>query len=286
MSHDLRSHGGLEALFDEWLAVTESLQSRIRAEIPQCWMWGHDHLNDTVQALCSSLSDVWYRDGQDGRVTQRHIGVAKVAPETLRGVARANALRHQFHQLLLAERKSNPALWPETSRRLAHRAAHVQEQLTDSGLVRLHIKQFSRQVPILYDEPARISFTWYQSGRSIKRLTRDDVLQRLERLGVDQPHIATQYRRVAQLPVAEELAQVQQQAPLIRANVRFQDGSRKAFNAALPVFFPVSDEADYRFPEVVQPPEEAPAGRRRARRNDQKLEDDAFVPSLRVFRYR
>lgn len=276
----------LTYLFDDWLAVTRRLRELIRQDVPQSWMWGSHHLNQTIQSLCDSLTDVWYLDGQDGRATRRHIGVAKVGPVTLDLLARTNELRTEFHQELLQIKKTQPDIWLETSTRLARRARAVQDDLQSEGLVRLHLKQFSRTLPLLAERPDKISFTWYRSGRSIKRFSRNEVLQKLENLGVEKTHIDIQYRKVASLPVTEVLAQVQEQAPLIRANVRYPDGKREAFNAAMPIFIPMEETGGYSFPEIVPPPDQPPTGRTRARRSDQKLEDEPFVPTLRMFRYR
>lgn len=276
----------LTYLFDDWLAITRRLRELIRRDVPQSWMWGASHLNETIQQMCHALTDVWYLDGQDGRATRRHIGVAKVGPITMELLQRNNALRTEFHQALLQVKREQPDLWLDTSLRLARRARAVQGELADEGLVRLHLKQFSRTLPLLERRPDKISFTWYQSGRSIKRLTRDQVLQKLEDYGTDKHHIDLQYRKVASLPDSEPFAQVQQQAPLIRANVRYPEGDREAFNAALPIFIPLEEGGGYSFPEIVPPPDRPPTTRTRARRSDQKLEDEPFVPSLRVYRYR
>jgi len=39
-------------------------------------------------------------------------------------------------------------------------------------------------------------------------------------------------------------------------------------------------------PHIKMPPLEPPAQRTRAKRRDEKLESDVFLPSLRVYRYR
>ena len=74
----------------------------------------------------------------------------------------------------------------------------------------------------------------------------------------------------------------------MRANLFFKeplaDGrGRRAMNLALPLFIPASDG---RLPEHNQPLPRPPQGRTRARRSDERLEDDVFLPSLRVYRYR
>ncbi|MEX1056082.1 MAG: DNA replication terminus site-binding protein [Natronospirillum sp.] len=276
----------LTYLFDDWLAITRRLRELLRQDIPQSWMHGTSHLNETIRRLGDALTDVWYLDGQDGRATRRHIGVAKVGPQTMSLLARNNVLRARFHAELLKVKQDSPDMWLETSTRLARRARAVQGNLEDEGLVRLHLKQFSRTIPLLTERPEKISFNWYRSGRSIKRMTRNQVLEKLESYGVDKPHIAIQYQKVASLPDNEPLAQVQDQAPLVRANLRYEGKRREAFNVAMPIFIPLEEHGGYSFPEIVPPTDKPPEGRSRARRSDQKLEDEPFVSTLRVYRYR
>ncbi len=54
-------------------------------------------------------------------------------------------------------------------------------------------------------------------------------------------------------------------------------------NVALPLFIPAPDG---RLPDHNLPPLQPPEARTRARRRDERLEDEPFLPSLRVYRYR
>lgn len=272
--------------FERWLAATQELLARLQAQPPALWFWGAGQGASAQAALATSLTDVWHKDGQDGRETRRHIGVVAADMDLVRAFQRVNATRTGFHGSVMQLRRDDPGAWSALSGQLVRRAPDVQQALRDAGLIRLHLKQMSRLVPVLTAMPVKISYSWYQSGRSIKRLHRDEVLARLEQLGERQAHLAWQYARVASLPASEWLAQVQSQAPLLRANVRFQDGSRKAFNVALPIVCPRPDEPARSLPEVIEPNATPPAQRERARRSDQKLEDEPFVPALRVYRYR
>lgn len=274
----------LTYLFDDWLVVTQQLTLKIRQEVPQSWMWGTVHHNETIKRLCQALEDIWYLDGQDGRATRHHIGVVKVSPAIMRMVVRSNDLKARFHQHLLELKKNKPELWPETSARLVKRSSHVQGALEKEGMVRLHLKQFSRSLPVVTEVPKKITFNWYSSGRSIKRVTRDQVLEKLLKLGLEKTHVRLEYQRVASLPEHEPLAQVQQQAPLIRANLRYNSDAREAFNVAMPIFMPTDDT--FAFPDITQPPNTPPKQRQRAVRSDQKLDLEPFVSSLRVHRYR
>lgn len=274
----------LTYLFDDWLVVTQQLTLKIQQEVPQGWMWGTVHHNETIKRLCHALGDIWYLDGQDGRATRHHIGVVKASPSIMQMVVRSNELKSRFHHHLLLLKKNKPESWPETSARLVKRSSHVQGALEKEGMVRLHLKQFSRSLPSLIEVPKKITFNWYSSGRSIKRISRDQVLEKLIKLGLEKTHIRLEYNRVASLPEHEPLAQVQQQAPLIRANIRYSNDQREAFNVAMPLFIPT--DGTVAFPDITAPPATPPLQRQRAVRSDQKLDLEPFVRSLRVHRYR
>ena len=84
------------------------------------------------------------------------------------------------------------------------------------------------------------------------------------------------------------MAQVQTQAPLMRANLFFveplADGhTRRALNIAMPLIVPANEG---RLPHLKAPAETPPTTRTRAKRRDEKLEDDVYLPSLRIYRYR
>jgi len=74
----------------------------------------------------------------------------------------------------------------------------------------------------------------------------------------------------------------------MRGNLFFteplEDGhTRRALNIAMPLIVPAPEN---RLPHIKMPPLEPPAQRTRAKRRDEKLESDVFLPSLRVYRYR
>lgn len=107
-------------------------------------------------------------------------------------------------------------------------------------------------------------------------------------LDTEAPHVRIQLRKLAALPSNEILAQVQAQAPLMRANLFFTepllDGhSRRALNIAMPLLVPAPDK---RLPQVNSPSLQPPLERTRAKRRDEKIEHDAYLPSLRIYRYR
>lgn len=276
----------LEALFDRLVEEAEDLVATWQASDGAAWSFD----NETADAtwLRHALLDVWYQDGQDGRATRSHVGLVAGDAAVMEAVARVNESKQAFAALLAEIRIETPSLIPEIKAVLPFRHPALHAHLRGSGLARLHLKQCWRAIPLAEAPVARVRLAWYASGRSITRLSVREAERKLLALDSEAPHIRIQLRRLAGIPDGEPLAQVQSQAPLMRANLFYreplEDGrSRRAMNIALPLFVP---SPDGRLPDHNLPPSHPPATRTRARRRDERLEDTVFLPSLRVFRYR
>lgn len=276
----------LEALFDRLVEETEDLVTTWQASDGAAWSFD----NETADAtwLRHALLDVWYQDGQDGRATRSHVGLVAGDAAVMDAVARVNETKKAFATLLAEIRIETPSLIPEIKAVLPFRHPALHAHLRGSGLARLHLKQCWRAIPLADAPVARVRLAWYASGRSITRLSVREAERKLLALDSEAPHVRIQLRRLAGIPDGEPLAQVQSQAPLMRANLFYreplEDGRRRrAMNIALPLFVP---SPDGRLPDHNLPPPHPPAKRTRARRRDERLEDTVFLPSLRVFRYR
>ncbi|MBB3188976.1 DNA replication terminus site-binding protein [Halomonas cerina] len=276
----------LESTFDRLIEQVEVLVETWESGDHAAWAFGQ--IDADSHWLRQALLDVWYEDGQDGRITRSHIGLVAATPLVLEKVEAVNAAKEAFAALLAGIRRDQPALLPEIKASLPFRHPVLHDHLQGSGLARLHLKQCWRSIPLAEAPVARVRLAWYASGRSIKRLTVRDAEQKLLTLDTDAPHVRLQLRRLAGLPDSEPLAQVQRQAPLMRANLFYReplaDGrTRRAMNVALPLFLPSTNG---RLPDHNLPPARPPETRLRARRRDERLEETAFLPSLRVYRYR
>lgn len=281
----------LEAVFDALIEGTAEVADAYARSPGACWIFGepepveHDRAEEWLRG---ALQDVWYQDGQDGRATRAHIGLVAASESVMEAVAAANTAKAEFAALTAKIRDQVPALIPEAKAVLPFRHPALHDHLRGEGLARVHLKQCWRAIPASEAPLARVRLAWYSSGRSIKKLTVAEAEQKLLALDSDAPHIRIQLRKLAGLPSGEPLAQVQRQAPLMRANLFYRepldDGrTRRAMNVALPLFIPAPDG---RLPDHNLPPLQPPEARTRARRRDERLEDEAFLPSLRVYRYR
>ncbi|MFG6179198.1 DNA replication terminus site-binding protein [Halomonas sp. THAF12] len=276
----------LEAAYDALIEASEALATTWRSEGGEAWAF---------EAACAdaawlhrALLDFWYQDGQDGRSTRSHVGLIAATPSLMASAREVNAAKRDFAGLLGQIREEVPSLLPEVKAVLPFRHPELHDHLRGSGLARLHLKQCWRAIPMAPAPVSRVRLAWYASGRSIKRLSVRDAEQKLLALDTDAPHVRIQLRQLAGIPDSEPLAQVQRQAPLMRANLFFRDPmedghTRRAMNVALPLFIPADDG---RLPSHNLPPPHPPEKRTRARRSDERLEHEPFLPSLRVYRYR
>lgn len=286
MAPEYRLLAELEAAFDQLIERLEALVSTY-AEAPGA-AWAMDQQDAEADWLRRALLDFWYQDGQDGRATRSYVGLVAADETLISAVREANAAKSAFAALLRQIREEAAGLIPELKAILPFRHPALHDHLRGQGLARLHLKQCWRAIPLAEAPLARVRLAWYRSGRSIKRLTVREAEALL--LGLDQeaPHVRIQQRHLAGIPDGEPLAQVQNQAPLMRANLFYReplpDGRlRRAMNVALPLFVP---SPDGRLPDCNTPPASPPTARTRALRSDARLESEPFLPSLRIYRYR
>jgi hypothetical protein len=276
----------LEQQFDHLLDSIEAAVSLYEKQQSATWVF--HQATPTRHWLREALFDMWHEQDQDGRETRNYIAIVAANEELLMAIGAVNQAKARFSERLQHIKQAFPQALSDAKGRLPQRHPHVDEVLRRNGLARLHLKQSWRQLPIAQAPVSRVRFAWYSSGRSIKRLSVREAENKLLQLDTDAPHIRIQLRKLAGIPSGEVLAQVQTQAPLMRANLFFSepldDGhTRRALNAAMPIFVPASNQ---RLPHINLPALHPPTTRTRARRRDEKLEQDVFLPSLRVYRYR
>ncbi|KPQ18958.1 DNA replication terminus site-binding protein [Halomonas sp. HL-93] len=277
----------LERCFDNLMAALEVLAKRYEEQRPLTWTLLPT--NDTSSEwFRTAMFDVWHQPGQDGRETRNYLGIVVANDALIDAAHNVNLAKEAFHTGLQKIKNTSPKALSDAKARLTTRHPEVKSVLRKEGLARLHLKQCWRQLPIADAEVSKVRFAWYQSGRSIKRITVREAEQKLLQLDAEAPHVKLQLRRLAGLPSGEPLAQVQPQAPLMRANLFFThplaDGhTRRALNVAMPLFVPSTSAG---LPNIKAPPSHPQPTRTRATRRDEKLESDVFLPSLRVYRYR
>jgi hypothetical protein len=246
---------------------------------------------DPLKKARSYYQDIWYRDQQDGRETRSCYGLVMANEDLIRLAQKVNSAKDNFKTLVQQIQKTDKDFWLSQKAQLNTRHKTLRNQLYYTGLGRIHLKQLYRHIPILSHRPEKIGFTWYSNGRSIKKLTVAQAEMKLLAMGEEKSHIQQQLQKLNTLPQHEVLAQIQTQVPVVRANLVFKllnekghvETIRKAMNVSLPLLVP--QESNPLLPVFNQIDEQPPIARTRIARNDFKICEEVFLPSLRVHRY-
>jgi len=227
------------------------------------------------------LFDLWYHEEQDGRETRVYPGLIGLTRQQITYANEINIAKDNFRKTIQELKDDNN--WREIQGRLARRYQALNDSLSREGLNRLHLKQVFRHLPLVVNRPEKVGFSWYTSGRSIKKISKKEAYDLLCKLNTDASHIKIQLERLAGIKDSEPLARVQKQAPVLRANLVFADKKRRSMNVSLPLLFP--HEGKTELPDFNIPPLEPPTVRNRLIRSDNKIDDDPYLPSIRVHRY-
>lgn len=276
--------------FSHLVKETQVLCDRIRQSNLPMWIpLTEDERRAGISAkekACAFYQDFWYQDGQDGRETRSCFGLIAVEPSTLDLAVAINERKELFKNHIKTLQKNHKESWLELRGLLGRSHPELREQLKYSGLSRLHIKQTWRHIPVIDRSPTRVGFNWYQSGRSIQKITVKQAQDALLKMDTTGDHIQTQLSLLSSLKEHEPLAKIQNLAPTMRANLFYDDASgplRQAMNVSLPILFKANENGT--LPAHNEPDLAAPTERQRKVRSDRKIEDEPFLPSLRVHRY-
>ena len=231
---------------------------------------------------------LWYEDSQDGRETLTCPGIVGASPTTLKAAHVCNTAKDEFKAAVL-DLKSLGRVETHTAMADLHRRwESVAVAMRRMGAARLNLKQAYRHIPVLEQRPLKIGFTWSKQGRVIQR-TSVAAARRLLEQRVETPQTRLELQRLAEIRDLEMLARVRSVCPHLRANLVFaaNEGSsevyRRLMQAPLPILVPL--RPNERVPEFVAVSPDPPTTPR-LRRAYIRIEDEPFLPSVRIHRYR
>ena len=281
------------SVFDDLVLSLGDFCNELKIQQPHCWVAlseDEEQLKDLNKAR-SFYQDIWYKDQQDGRETRSCYGLVMADEHLIKLATKVNIAKDTFKALVQQVQKNDKDKWLSDKALLNTRHKNLREQLYYTGLGRVHLKQLYRHIPILASRPEKIGFTWYSNGRSIKRLTIAQAQTKLLAMGEEKPHIQQQLQKLNTLHEHEILAQIQNQVPVVRANLVFKqldekghaETIRKAMNVSLPLLVP--EENNKLLPVFNRIEDKPPSARTRIARSDFKICEEVFLPSLRVHRY-
>ncbi len=274
-----------DELFNEFEALRTSILAFTRdidSNKGEHWLANWNGLNQS-STVDDILFDLWYHEDQDGRETRVYPGLIGLSRQQMTYANEINLAKDRFRALVQTLKQQDNNNWREIQGAMARRYQALNETLTRDGLNRLHLKQVFRHIPLVVNRQEKVGLGWYSSGRSINRIDKKDAYVLLCKLNTEATHIKIQLERLAAVKEGEFLARVQKQAPVLRANIVYADKKRRSMNVSLPLFYPHEGRTD--LPEFNIPPVQPPSTRSRLIRSDNKIEDEPFLPSIRVHRY-
>jgi hypothetical protein len=282
----------LNNILDAFEQLTESLllfdKQLSKSRLPISLLSENHDAVSQAQALAQAryyYSNIWHSDNADGRRTQSCYGLVGANKDILEAASKLNTKKDQLRTCigLLKKSELNAA-----SEQLHRRSRALAKTLNNEGLGRIHLKQCYRHIPLVDSLPHSVRFSWYNSGRSIKKFTAEDAMMLLLKLDTSQLHIVRQIEKLSPLHKSTKMAQVQTQVPIVRANLAWKASDkgwyRLAKNSPLPILIPLLD--DETLPEHNVLISTAPTLRSRAQRSDSLIDPEPFLPSLRIHLYR
>lgn len=273
--------------FDYLINELDSLAS-LYEQHPQP-MWGLKERASSAW-LRRVLFDLWYEDGQPGNFSRTHIGMVGANEVQLEQVARVNAAKDAFNDAVQALRQKPSNVLTAEREKIQAYAADRRHLLGYAALGRLHLKQTFRRLPTPPGRLLSVYFLWYRNGRSIRRVSVREAEAMLDAChNNDAPHIRIQRQILASIPDKEPLARVRNLAPIMRVNMALESPDadlkdQRSQSISMPLFVPLAPGEplpDHNIPD--KEPSDRPRG---AVRCDTKIEDEVFLRSLRIHRYK
>jgi hypothetical protein len=277
--------------FEQLLQTLDSFCIVIRQDNLPVWV-SHteaelgDVLNMRLKAI-QLYRALWYEGSEDGRETLTCPGIVGASPETLIAAQACNIAKDRFKAAILALKTLGRIEAKAVMTDLHCRQQSVALAMRRMGAARLNLKQAYRHIPLLEECPLKIGFTWSRQGRVIQRTSLDEARLLLEQR-VETPQVILERQKLATLGNDEVLARVRSVCPHLRANLVFADNDgfgvrRRLMQTPLPLLVPLLPGQP--LPEFVRVASEPPISLR-LRRADVRIEDEPFLPSMRIHRYR
>lgn len=240
--------------------------------------------------LRDTLLSLWYESDGDGRNTLVFQGLVVASKEVLCQVLKVNQSKEQFHKVMQEINKDKAHSLQQTRHAITGTTSVDRELLKFSGLSRLNLKHCYRPIPYSTKPIIKAGFSWSSGELSITKLTPDEAITQLQHLNKDLPtHIRIQIDKASALPPNTRLAKVQINNHRLKANLVMEETNefgeqefvRKTIRTSLPLFVLRGNKV----PDVVfreRPKEKT----ERLKRHDKKIEEEAFLPSIRAHLYR
>lgn len=239
-----------------------------------------------TNCLRDSLLDIFYDHDGDGRETTPYYGVIEADYILREAIKHLNMAKQDFKKNLtnlsaidvnsqkeILKRIKNPGEWPTRLQRYA------------VNLGRLNINHVYRSYPIMSVRPEKIQQSWSAHGKSIKRISKKEAIERILAFGYPlEDHLEIQYKALSSLPDSTQLAVVRDQTPHIKTNVFFRGKEAPTtFKTKLPIIIPGGSEDV--FIDFIDEPK-LKTMKHQSKRRDILIDENPVASSIHVYRYR
>ncbi|WP_425263791.1 hypothetical protein [Vibrio owensii] len=245
------------------------------------------HIDDPFEQpfdiLTTSLKDLWYKDGEDGRKTRVYAGVVEGSTSVLEQVDSINLTKKELQAAIQNVGYLSPAKKKRFQSDL-YSISSWRAGLSNMGIGRINLNHCYRAIPVHHRRVSVVSYSWYTSGQSHKVISpqqAEKLLVNLQRKS-NSESIQNQLSMLGNHPHHIKLVQIQKLAPHLKANIFGASSSKpdRTLTPPLPIFIPHSDVTVKQERKSLEDSIMAV----RKKRNDLAIEKEPFLPSIRVHR--
>lgn len=241
------------------------------------------------QAAIDSLCSLWFDDYSNDKILS---GLLCCSKETISAAETFNQKKALFKQQIIKIRDNGnnnkgkiSLLIEQIMSEAGRRNKPLVEALEAIRISRLDLTRCYTQLRVLPDNLDAVSWTWAQSHTESQQVTRNEAVELAKSLinkSIDgQMKYEFAMNKLALLPESECLAYKRTKNKQLRANISWLEDDklkRKAVTVSGVLLYESTSLPRLRWPDESK--------QTRLQRLDKTIEDDAYIESLRLFRYK
>lgn len=276
------------SLFQLSESIKEERPSVFVPELTDLSLYRFQPLNGPDQIIMS-LNDLWYRKDEKGVSTRKYKGVVICSQKIIDLSENVNQQKDTF---AIAVRKIRDLSNKELTnfKYVIGQYSKTRNELSSMSMARLNLNHCYRHIHIFTDSPSKIQYSKSTNELSIKKITVKDAEEALSALNSQDEayHIEDQLNKLRSLKRSIPLAIVRSMAPHFKVNLFYKnddDNDTSYFpitrKPGLPIFvLDTNNNIDIRFEQKNKRKTQIKT------RSDKMLEDNPFLKSLSVYRYK
>lgn len=236
-----------------------------------------------IQLATAALTDIFTPEhAADGRYTSVCVGAIGVDEVTLERAKFVNLCKERF---VAAVQFVNDRLCAKAKSK-ASKSKMMRAILKEAGWGRLSLRLCYRQLTVLDYQPYRIGFSYSSGGKSIKKMSVAQAIERLKETGHESDKAKIDLKKLEGENLDLTLAYVQPLAGYYKANVlRVKADKPKTMAVYLPIIYLRSGEDSVRHSAQLSEKDDWKRIERQ-KRSDYKLDPEPYITSLPLHSYK